>query len=288
MRFLDAFFALRPLVLVPAWSFFLLGSDPASDFHALRFALLSAVLAGAYLVNQVTDFDSDRLNGKGLFLQRGIFSRRAYVVCGVALAAGAIAIALSRRDGAAWLVLAAALGFAYSVPPLRLVARPGLDLVANAIGYGGVALVLGATSWYAAGPLRLVACGLAVACVFLHTTLMDLDGDRRTGKRTTGVVLGPLRARTWAAVAGIAAAACAIAARAPDIAAAASVTALLAIVAGVRPAWVSSRTIVVGATAAFALAAGVRFPWFLVGLVLLALATRAYYRRRFALAYPAL
>lgn len=286
MRLLDAFFALRPLVLVPAWSFFLLGCDAA--FPALRFGLLSAVLAGAYLVNQVTDFESDRLNGKGLFLQRGIFTRHAYLWWGVGLAIGALGVALLRQERFVWLGTAAALGFAYSVPPLRLVSRPGFDLAANALGYGGVALVLGAPSLPAVGALRFAACTLAVACVFLHTTLLDLEGDRRTHKRTSGVALGPAAARAGAAAAGAAAVACAVAAKSPGIAAASSATALLAAIALLRPEVVSSRTVVVGATAAFAVAAGVRFPAFLIALFLLVVATRLYYRHRFALRYPAL
>jgi chlorophyll synthase len=286
VRFLDAFFALRPLVLVPAWSFFLLGCR--ADFPALRFLALSLVLSGSYLVNQVVDFESDRLNGKGFFLQRGIFTGRAFAMLGTVLIATGLGLALARRDAVGWTAAAAFLGLAYSLPPVRLVARPGFDLAANAIGYGGIALVLGAGSWSAAGAARVLACGLAVACVFLHTTLLDLEGDRRTGKRTSGVVLGVETSRRLAVLAGVASCAAAARAGTTAVALAAALTAFLALLAWTRPFVVTSRTTVVGATAVFALVAAARFPWFLLALAVLVAATRLYYRRRFGLRYPAL
>jgi chlorophyll synthase len=298
MRLLDFFFALRPLVLVPAWSFFVLGWHASqgavpAPFPALRFALLTLVLCGAYLVNQIVDRDSDRLNDKGFFLQRGIFAPRDY--------AWAAALAITAGCALAWvwdaaplrIAAAAALGLAYSVPPIRLAARPGLDLAANALGYGVLASSIGAGAVRL--PLHLFVSGaLAVAAVFLHTTILDLDGDRRTGKRTSGAWLGARVAVDVAAVVAVlAAAAAGGAVRAllsPALLQAAATLALtaLALFASLLPRRVSSRAVCVGGSGAFALAAAIACPPFGLAVLALVIVTRVYYRRRFALAYPAL
>jgi 4-hydroxybenzoate polyprenyltransferase len=299
MRLVDLFFAMRPLVLVPAWSFFLLGFGMARadlgaesrGFPLARFAALSLVLIGSYLVNQVVDYESDRLNGKGLFLQRGLFTRRSYVVLASVAILFGLAFSFWRREDPALLAAAAALGLAYSLPPLRLAARPGLDLVANALGYGGIALWLGADgavhpsgTWL----LRFGASTLAVAAVFLHTTLLDLEGDRRTGKRTSGVVFGEATCRRAALLFALAAGIAAGFARAPILLGATAIVTGLCILAALRPKRASSRSVCVAGTAAFAAAASVYVPFFLFAILLLAVVTRLYYRRRFALAYPAL
>jgi chlorophyll synthase len=300
MRWLDFFFALRPLVLVPAWSFFLLGhvmarADAGPGVAAAapwwRCLSLTLVLAGAYLVNQIVDFETDRLNGKGLFLQRGLFGRRLY---GIAAAIGiglGLGLALGRGEAPGLVALAAGLGLAYSLPPVRLAARPGLDLAANAMGYGGVALALGAGPALQAGGVwgwRLAAAVLAVAAVFLHTTLMDLDGDRRSGKRTSGVALGERRTRNLAAACAVAGGLAATQAQALGLLAPAALLALWGLAAALAPARATSRSLCVAASGSFALAAGIAVPAFLAGTAALALATRWYYRRRFAIAYPAL
>ncbi|MFQ5600332.1 MAG: UbiA family prenyltransferase [Candidatus Krumholzibacteriia bacterium] len=296
MWLVDFFFALRPLVLVPAWSFFILGHGAARagaggvPFPGERFAVLSVLLCAVYLVNQVVDFESDRLNGKGLFLQRGVFTRRLYL----GVAAGALAVgigwAFARGESPLLLTAAAALGLAYSVPPVRLAARPGLDFLANATGYGALAFVLGAGEHALEGPgaSRVIACMLAVGTVFLHTTLLDLQGDRRTSKRTSGVALGPQRTRAAAAFFGVGAAAAAALSQSGVLLAACAVVALLSVAAALRPENVHNRTVCVGSTALFALAASTYVPPFIACIALLAVLTRIYYRLRFTLGYPAL
>lgn len=297
MRIVDFLFALRPLVLVPAWSFFLLGVAVDSGgadaaFPGLRMLALSLVLAGAHLVNQVVDFETDRINRKGLFLQRGIFSRRTYVVAAAIAIAGGLGLALARGDARAGIAVAAGLGLAYSLPPLRLASRPGLDLLANGLGYGVVAFLLGADGQtFSASPVwpaLLAGSALEVAAVFVHTTLLDLEGDRLTSKRTLGLALGAARSRGVAAVAACGGAMAAVAAGHPALLAASAIVALLSIAALLRPSVRSSRFVCVGGTGAFAVAASVQAPSFAVALLVLTLLTRVYYRRRFALAYPSL
>jgi 4-hydroxybenzoate polyprenyltransferase len=296
MRLVDFFFALRPLVLVPAWSFFIVGFglahvDTAAPFPIERFTLLSLVLVAAYLINQVVDYESDRINDKGFFLQRGIFSRRLYVAVAVGCLGLALTAAIGRARAPGLLGASAALGLAYSVPPLRLVTRPGLDLLANGTGYGCLALLLGAGPAWSVSTLwmaRLAAGFLAVAAVFLHTTVMDVDGDRRTGKRSIGVALGPERARSVAAWVGVGGAVSAWWSEATLLLVACATLAAVCVAAAALPQRLSSRTVCVAGTAMFALAAGVYEPLFLAAVAVLTLLTRLYYRKRFSLAYPAL
>lgn len=282
MRWLDAFFALRPLVLIPAWSFLLLGSATTSDgVPWWRLLHLTALLLATHLVNQTVDVETDRINDKGFFLQRGIFAPRHYVAAAVALLLTALVSAWIRHEAFGWLLAAGLLGLAYSVPPLRLSHRPGLDLVANAVGYGGLAFVLGrgSTNWTSEATWQVTACMLTVGSVFLHTTLLDLDGDRRSGKNTTGVVLGSGATRLLAALLATLGAVAVFPAHTAPLFGPCVVVAVLS--------WsASSRRVCVWGTTLFAVAATWLYWWFGAALVLLLLATRRYYRRRFGIVYP--
>jgi 4-hydroxybenzoate polyprenyltransferase len=201
----DFLFVLRPLILVPAWAFYSLGAHvqgvPRSFEHSAviqsGFWSLSGLLACAYVLNQIFDLESDRLNGKGLFLTRRVFSTRVMLLIALVCFAGASLLNnnthLIQRVP---LVSALLLSLVYSLPPLRLCARPWWDLAANALGYGALAyaigggavsndvmpLILGAVPWV-----------LLVAATFLHTTILDVEGDAAAGKHTTTVVIGERR-----------------------------------------------------------------------------------------------
>jgi len=298
----DYLFVLRPLILVPVWSFYLLGArtgelaaPPGAAGHVFPgLACLTLLMASAYLINQVFDRRTDAINEKGHYLTRGLFSARAVVAGSLALL---IAAAWFNRElpGAQreTMVAALVLAMAYSLPPARLCARPVADLAANALGYGGVAFAAG----HAAFDPSLAAAARAAApwvplvgAVFLHTTILDVDGDRRTGKRTTAVAFGAVAAaRAAAALALVAALTAAAYWRWNGDALALVVTAPIAI-AYARAAFAHARRAsalaVQGATAWVALAAAWYEPRLLLVVVPLALIARPYYRRRFGVTYP--
>jgi len=282
MRLLDAFFAARPLVLIPAWSFFILGAetDAATGLPVLRLFLLSLVLLATHLLNQVVDFESDRLNHKGFFLQQGVFRQRHYMVAATLLMSVALGVSWARREGAVLLSLAAILGLAYNLRPLQWSHRPVVDLLANAIGYGGVAYLLAQTAPINRGlSYEVLATTCSVGAVFLHTTLLDLDGDRRDAKITSGVWLGERRARVLAAVLATTALAAAGMSSIPLLIVPCALLAMLTWFA-------SSQRISVWGTTLFAIAAAVAIWWFAIVVLLLVLVTRLYYARRFRLRYP--
>jgi chlorophyll synthase len=319
LRGADFVFVLRPLIMVPAWSFYALGVHLApvpaqvelfSVITQPGFWCLTALLASAYVVNQIFDRDSDQLNGKGLFLTHGIFGTRTMILIALACFLGGSWL-FQRAEGAQRpaLMTAMVLAFAYSLPPLRLCARPWLDLIANAIGYGGLAFAIGAggvsTYWFAA-LLEALPWMLLVGATFLHTTILDVDGDAAAGKRTTTVAIGVVRSAWLATVMSAGAAANQVwfwlqkdGAVVPALVTCAAF--LLFATANVITARAEkkdagerskirnrvSAIVVQGITVAIALWACARDPVLLALFVPLAVAARFYYKARFGIRYPA-
>jgi 4-hydroxybenzoate polyprenyltransferase len=303
--------------MIPAWSFFLLGlrsaslyaSEPvASRSVAGGLLCLTAILACAYLINQVFDRKSDALNDKGHYLTRGIFGTRTVVIMAVLFFA--VASTFFRMSAPAQrpaLVAALALSLFYSLPPLRLCARPVLDLLSNALGYGGVAFAVGFAAVspdHLFGWMRAVPYIFLVGATFLHTTILDVDGDRRSGKISTTVKIGVGWSALWSVLLAAAGTGWAVAVSwqadgdpfAPLLLIGGLVgffVAYLRIRAAVSEETPSMAEVertssgaVQLATALVALAAVVveyRFAFVLVPLVLL---SRYYYRARFGLNYP--
>ena len=316
LRLGDYVFVMRPLILVPAWSFYLLGaaagrraagatppgfelfsSAPYGFYYG--FACLTAILITAYLLNQVFDQESDRLNGKGHFLTRGIFSVRTVVLMAAVgfLFASYFFRFVAYAQGVP-LILAVVLSLAYSVPPLRLVARPFVDLLANAVGYGGIAYVVGFGSWsplVADATLLAVPYVLLVGATFLHTTILDADGDRDSGKKTTTVVIGVGASAVLAcvlAVAGLVSALVISLARYGDwppvmiLAVCAAVLVHSAVRLRRTGVTASSSNAVQAATVMVTVPAVIAWPAYLILLAPIVAAARVYYSARFGITYP--
>lgn len=304
--------------MVPAWSFYALGVHLApvparvelfSVIVQPGFWCLTALLASAYVVNQIFDQSSDRLNGKGLFLTHGIFRTRTMIV--IALACFLSASWVFRRVEDAQripLIAAMLLAFAYSLPPLRLCARPWLDLVANAVGYGGLAFAAGSggvSDYPLQAFLDAYPWMLLVGATFLHTTILDVYGDAAAGKRTTTVAIGIARSAQLAtALAAITMATAGWRYFAVDGSPVAAIVSALAFavlasanIAMARAekldatartaarARVAART-VQAITVLIALWACLRDPVLLALVVPLAVGARYYYRARFYIRYP--
>jgi 4-hydroxybenzoate polyprenyltransferase len=144
-----------------------------------------------------------------------------------------------------------------------------------------------------------------VGATFLHTTILDVDGDVAAGKRTTTVAFGVVRS-AWLATA-LAAAAVVYHAWARfkhdgPLVPLVVTTALLVVFAAANAAIAraekldpvlrsaarsrASALVVQGVSAGIALWAGARDPMLLVLLVPLVVAARFYYRARFSIRYP--
>ncbi len=208
VKLLDYVFVLRPTLFFPVWTVYAAGyfacqrfmpaglhgaADPGRT--ALLLALsLSLLMGAAFILNQLCDVATDSRNHK-LFLiaQRHISPPAAWLQTALLLLAGLVlAFHHSHRIGLLFAGIFLLTGVLYSVAPFQWKDRPFLGLFANA---GGALLIFSAGWWAVAPgaslPLRhALPYMLAVAAVYLYTTLLDLDGDAQTRKRTFAVRYG--------------------------------------------------------------------------------------------------
>lgn len=215
IEILDYFFLLRPTLFYPIWTFFLAGCWGGMKFGvgASVFAHpagpvwvalgLSLVMGSVFILNQIQDAETDRVNGKLFLIANGIVSlKEAYTeaillgVCGLG-----ISFWIDIRVGLCLLVLLVLSGWLYNYPPAEWKDRPVMGIVTNAVG----GLIIYCLGWMTGGgagivPLRAAAYTLAGAAVFLNTTLPDIEGDEKTGKITFGVRYGIERTAIWALI----------------------------------------------------------------------------------------
>ncbi len=300
MKFFDLFFSARPLLHLPIWSVYLVALRYRNQLSYETFgwgniaalAILSLMAAGAFWLNQVYDRESDALNNKIGFIQRGYLTVKMLLWC--AAVATVLGLALSYwYSGTLFLIClqGAALTYIYSAPPLRLKDRPISGMLANAYAFGFLISVsvqphinahtIGLIGWD--NPYYFF---LSVASVHVITTLPDLAGDSRTGKRTMAV--------TWG--------------RVPSL-----VTAFALMLLAVWVAWYTGHMILVAIAAVSVVSIVVNlvvksaklellsaklpillltvlaawyYPFYALFIIALICATRIYYRKRFGMTYP--
>jgi 4-hydroxybenzoate polyprenyltransferase len=301
----DYIFLLRPMILIPVWTFFLLGARHGSKITGCPIGwgpllagigLMTAAIGAAYIINQITDRETDRRSGKLFLISHSVISVRAALTQAAFLAALSLAASFYLMPVRYTILLASGLvlGAAYSIEPVRLKRRAGLDVLANAAGNGIINTLAG---WAAIGaPMDgisyLAPYPFAVASVHLSTTLADMEGDSSSGLRTSGVVLGR---RTGLAVstALMFASSAAAVLTGNNAALFASLFSLPFFILLLRGGKRSARGIGVllpakAATIIYSLAAALYFPAYIAILAVVIVATRLYYHRRFGIKYPSL
>ncbi len=303
----DYIMLLRPTLMMPVWMFMFYGHYSACCRGLRGFALPSetrfwlAMLAitlisgTAYIVNQIFDIETDRINRKLFLLPDGIISVKAAWTYLAVLSVAGLAIAFSLGKTPFLLIFTIwVTGFMYSVPPFRFKGKPIIDMVWNSIGYGLLTFLLG--YWTCADKidsnaiLNSIVYMLSVAGVYAETTIADIEGDRADGAITIGVLMGKKATAVVGAVL---------------MAASAVVAFLLHNWIGFIPALITfllflpvpaaGERLVSKAKFAFRLAGGIyalnigiHYPiYILMGAVVYA-AMKIYYKNRFGLNYPSL
>jgi 4-hydroxybenzoate polyprenyltransferase len=159
--------------------------------------VLGPLIWGAVLAqNDLHDLRSDRVNPRKATapLVTGAVSARRLQRWYYGIAVVSVACALYVGPlfvlGVAGVL---ALGWAYSVPPLRLKTRPGWDVAVNALVVGVVSPAAGwaitRTPWEF--PWQFAAIGLLfAAALYLPTTVTDLAADTSAGDTTFAVRYG--------------------------------------------------------------------------------------------------
>ncbi len=266
----------------------------------LSYLLFYLLMGATYIINQIADKKSDQVNRKNYFVSDGHISVKFAYSEAVFLYALVLSVSfyLSFNEvftgGMAYfyvIVSSVAFGLMYSVKPFRFNAKPGLDMAANAFGYGFLNLAAGylVNSQMSYSLIKIsvpiVLIGLAG---FGSTTIADIEGDREDGKISIGVFLG--EKNTYLVSILLYAAALVISIIMKNIPCIfASAVALPAHIIGMikrskKSALVTMRI----SNAGLVLFSFVIFPVLVAAFIVVFLVTKIYYRKRFGIDYPSL
>ncbi len=299
----DRVFLTRPTLYLPGWVAFFAGAFWALKLPVfgaqwsmppkfwLGLACYTLLMGPFYILNQIQDAESDKLNKKLFLIPTGIVSARsAKVQAWILFLLSAAFLPFLGRDFTLIWLLSVVLAYLYNGPP----AMKGnflMSITLNAVGYGAVAFWAG---WASAAPLSAEAALRAIPYIFgvaasaLNTMIPDIPGDRAAGQRTVATELGPKPTAWLALFADLGALGFGLWLRDPWISAAALVSAPLFL-------WAALKTVdpVVKASyrlgsASLGLLLALKFPPLLVMAALVLLASRLYYSRRFGLKYPSI
>lgn len=209
VKLFDYVFVLRPTLFFPVWTVYAAGYFA---FHRFSFAgnngaapilnttalslmgWLTLLTGGAFILNQLCDVATDARNHKLFLIAHRHISPRAAWLEMILLSGMAVASAFfyGAELGGLFIAIFLLTGILYSAAPFQWKDRPLLGLLANALG----ALLIFAAGWWSVQiewqlPLQhALPYMLAVAAVYLYTTLLDVDGDADAQKMTFGVRYG--------------------------------------------------------------------------------------------------
>jgi 4-hydroxybenzoate polyprenyltransferase len=296
IKHFDYLFITRPVLMPPVWSILLLGHHRAHLFSnfdnslGLAFFLVSISIGAVYILNQIHDIESDRINRKLFFLAEGYVPRKnAWLETTLLISTGIIGAFLISFQLGILFALGFLLGYAYSGPPFSLKNRHIWGLLSNALGHGSLAFLIG---WGINSDITLKAIPfslpylLAVAAVYLNTTLPDIQGDKRARKITLGVKLGIPQATRLSVIFVLSSLFLAWTFK-DWIFGTAGVLSFpfflyAALTKKINGVILSSKMAVLFLT----IAAAIFYPWYFVLLIAGFLGTRIYYKLRFNMVYP--
>ncbi len=298
LKYLDYVFLIRPVLMPPVWTILLLGHHRSSEISGesnlagLAILLVTFLVGGVYVLNQIFDIESDRLNQKLFFLAKGYISKASAIFETVLLDLISIvpAFLISLRLGLLF-VLGMVFGFLYSAPPLSLKNRPLGGLLLNAFAHGNLTFLIG---WSMNRPLSAESLlfslpyMFAVAAIYLNTTVPDTEGDRRVGKITLSVKWGRERVMILSVILVAVAITVSVLVRDIPFLVASSLSFPLFVSAAFarqeRRITLSTKLSIL----LLSIAAGIFYPWYFAILIIGFVGTRLYYRTRFNLDYPRL
>lgn len=302
MKVLDYIFAARPMLLLPVWSIYLAALHyhhelTGQSFTLVNFCVLSGLtllIAAAYYINQIYDQSTDLANQKVLFLHNQLVSANTLSKLFIVLSILPIGLSVLYSKAVFFVYLQLfGLGYLYSAPPFRLKDRAMSGLLVNAYAFGfliSVSIMPNITSHNAGllgwdNPFYFF---LSVMGVHILTTLPDAPGDRTTGKRTSGVIFPKRIAVLLSLFAFIGATLVAYKSGYMILALISFVSALVTFACVI----ISSGRLVLAAAKIPILLLTILscwfYPYYLLFVVVLILATRSYYKRRFNIIYPKL
>ncbi len=204
----DYIMLLRPTLLGPVWIFIIVGYRLSymvegkimprivySPKFWIGFLSYTLLMGGVYIINQIVDRKTDKINKKLFLISEGIISLKEAYIELILLFLISFLLIFYLKDIPLIIVwiLSLIMGITYSVPPFRMKGRFLWDLVWNTLGYGLLNILFGAMLHNSIS-LRLFLFIIPYMCgisgIFIYTTLLDIEGDKEDGIKTTGMILG--------------------------------------------------------------------------------------------------
>lgn len=184
----------------PVWTILLLGHHRSaalsgqSNLPGLILLLVTFLVGAVYLLNQIYDVESDRINKKLFFLAEGYISKKNAIFQTILLNLISIipAYLISLNLGMLF-TIGFLFGLFYSTPPFSFKGKPLGGFLCNILAHGNLTFLAG---WSMNKDLsgESIVFSLpymfAVGAVYLNTTIPDMDGDKRSGKITLTVKWG--------------------------------------------------------------------------------------------------
>jgi 4-hydroxybenzoate polyprenyltransferase len=310
LKTLDYFFVLRPTLFFPVWTVSLAGFwaeerfGPPAKVSArmtaehgdisliLVIAILTLMMGSAFILNQLFDVETDKINDKLYLIASGAVAKQAAHLEMILLMLSPILLFFfGRYDLFAIMVLIYLVtGYLYSGNPFHLKNRPYGGIFANLVG----GLLIFTVGWNISGQLNtnLLFHALPYICGFLavyfFTTIPDVGGDLQAGKITVAVKHGVKPVLITGTILMVVAVA--LAAVAEDI------VAFLPTALSVPFFIVSLKTKSVKrvleankyATLFLSLMICYRFPFYLLIIIFIYFFCKWYYKKRFQVNYPSL
>lgn len=171
--------------------------------NLLLVLIASAMMMGAgFVVNQIYDADSDRINNKLFFLAHGVVPLRGAVLEAILLLVGSLMLAWVVSEIMLILFIIAAFLFTvvYNMPPFVLKDRVLGSFFANAL----MGILAFAYGWYVVDSRFSVFASALLPYVLFNTglyfltTIPDVPGDGHARKKTISVVYGVQTTIRWA------------------------------------------------------------------------------------------
>ena len=307
---LDIFFLLRPPMLIPVWTFFLAGYWRSKDLSIdsiipfiketillgshfwLSFVSYSLLLGAVYIVNQIVDRESDRLNNKLFLIPLGIISvKLAYTISGILVIVAFSIVITYGLIFLSFIFLSLVLGLLYSVSPFRFKGRPIIDIFSNAIGYGVLAFGIGwLTTSIFSWKLFLYAVPyfFATASIFSISTILDIEGDREDGAITSAVRFGKKNILRISIITLLLSFIFALILKDILIITTSLVSLPLILFVFVKKKDRFLTVYMRGGSYILIVLVSILFPWFFILLIFLYLISKFYYKFRFGIDYPSL
>jgi len=200
LKWLDYLFVIRPVLMPPVWTILLLGHHRSAAFSGesnlpgLILLLVTFLVGAVYLLNQIYDVESDRINKKLFFLAEGYISKKNAIFQTILLNLISIipAYLISLNLGLLF-TLGFLFGFFYSIPPFSLKGKPLGGFLCNILAHGNLTFLAGwSVNQTLSGKSILFSLPymFAVGAVYLNTTILDIEGDKRSGKITLALKWG--------------------------------------------------------------------------------------------------